>query len=465
MNMKKTVLFLMNGFGVEQLDSYSIYNAKLMPNLDSYTKKYLFSQIATPSYNLVSGYRFFSTGSKYPLSSSLIDSYIDKFDANKNLLFYLNNIKPESKIHLFLFLENDKSIEHLKAFLKFIKSKKENKVFLHLVLTGDNIDNYKEIERLIGKIVYEIVDCKIGMVVGINSLTAMNLIGLMNMFQKEIGEKWRELSKKISSLVSLKIEPKNVKEFFMNEGFKFDVNDSIFFFNYEFADVTNFITNITKLANHDNYFSMFPLKGIKYPMFAYPKSGISMANYLTKINAKALILANSTYIKAINYYCCGLQNIVSPQISFSKTDNDLLLNQENIKAIIRDSEYELIIINFQIDDIKNVAELNNKLSKLDGILGYIHDFCVENKISLFISSLYGIQREIPVDNFTKAFVNFAGKVPFIVIDPVFNKTNFILGLGDIYNLAHTVYTNINNKYDGGEVLIKKKSPLLKMLKK
>ena len=88
--MKKTVLFLMNGFGVEQLDSYSIYNAKLMPNLDSYTKKYLFSQIATPSYNLVSGYRFFSTGSKYPLSSSLIDSYIDKFDANKNLLFYLN---------------------------------------------------------------------------------------------------------------------------------------------------------------------------------------------------------------------------------------------------------------------------------------------------------------------------------------------------------------------------------------
>ena len=41
----------------------------------------------------------------------------------------------------------------------------------------------------------------------------------------------------------------------------------------------------------------------------------------------------------------------------------------------------------------------------------------------------------------------------------------MLGLGDIYNLSHTIYTNINNKYDGGEVLIKKKSPLLKMLKK
>lgn len=463
--MKKTVLFLMNGFGVEQLDSYSIYNAKLMPNLDSYTKKYLFSQIATSSYNLVGGYRVFSTGSKYPLSSSLIDSYVDKFETNQNLVFYLNSIKLESKIHLFLSLENDKSIEHLRSFLRFIKSKKENKIFLHLVLTGDNIDNYNDIERLISKIVYELVDCKIGIIIGANSLNLINLVGLMNMFQKEVGEKWREISKKISSLSSMKILPKDVKEFFINDGFSFDVNDSIFFFNYEFADITNFITNISKVSNHDNYFSMFPLKGIKYPMFAYPKSGISMANYLTKINAKALILANSANIKTINYYCCGLQNIVSPQISFAKTDDDLLLNQENIKSIIRDSDYELIIINFQIDNVKNVAELNKKLSKLDGILGYIHDFCVENKISLFISSLYGIQKEIPVDNFTKAFVNFAGKVPFIVIDPIFNKTNFILGLGDVYNLANTVYTNINNKHDGGEVLIKKKNALLKALKK
>lgn len=463
--MKKTVLFLMNGFGIEQLDSYSIYNAKLMPNLDSYTKNHLFAAISTPSYNLVSGYRVFSTGSKYPLSCSLIDSYIDKFETNKNLMFYLNSIKPEGKIHLFLSLENEKSIEHIRSFLKFIRSKKQNKIFIHLVLTGDNIDNYKEVERLINKIVYELVDCKLGIIVGINSLNAVNLLAFMNMFQNEVGEKWREVSKKISSLVSLKIEPKNVKEFFLNEGFKFDVNDSIFFFNYELADMTNFVNNISKLTNTDTYFSMFPLTGIKYPMFAYPKSGISMVNYLEKINAKALVLADSSSMRVINYYCCGLQSVVSPRISFAKTDNDLLLNQDNIKAIIRDSDYDLIMIDFRIDDAKNVDELNKKLSKLDGILGYIYDFCVENKISLFISSLYGMQKEIPVDNFTRAFINFAGKVPFVVIDPVFNKANFSLGLGDIHTLADTVYTNINSKHNGGDVLIKRKNPLLKMLKK
>ncbi len=463
--MKKTVLFLMNGFGIEQLDSYNIYNSKLMPNLESYTKKYLFSTIATSCYNLSSAYRTFSTGVKYPLSCSLIDDYINRFEENQNLSFFINSIKNEGKIHLFLALENEKVFEHLKEFLKFIKTKKTNTIYLHLVLTADNIDNYKEIERLINKIIYEIDDCKIGIIVGINSLNALNQNSFINMFQKQVGEKWREITKKINSLVSLKIEPRNVKEFYMNEGFNFNINDSIFFFNYEFVSLNNFIKEISKITNHDNYFSMFPVIGIKYPMFAFPKSGISMNNYLTKINAKALILADSRNIKLINYYCCGLQNIVSPQISFAKIDNDLLLNKEHIKSIIRDSEYDSIIINYQLDDIKSVPELNQKLIKLDGILGYIHDFCLENKISLFISSLYGMQKEMPVDNFTKAYVNFANKVPFIVVDPIFNKTNFILVPGDITNMAYTIYTNINDKFDGGKVLIKKKGALIKMLKK
>ena len=463
--MKKTVLFLMNGFGIEQLDSYSIYDNKLMPNLDSYTKNYLFSSITTPSYNMVSGYRVFSTKSKYPLSCYLIDNYINNLEANRNLVFYSNSVKPEGKIHLFLFLENEKILEHLKSFLKFLQCKKNNSIFIHLVLTGDNMDNYKEVERLVNKIVYEMTDCKIGIIIGSNSLNAINQSSFMNMFQNEIGEKWREISKKISSLVSMKIEPKNVKEFFLNDGFKFNVNDSIFLFNYEFCDMSNFTNNISKIANHDQFFSLFPINGVKYPMFSYPKSGVSMVNTLSKINAKALVLANSSNMKIINYYCNGLQNVLSEQLSFAKTDEDFLLKQEDVKAIIRDSNYDLIIINYQIDSIKTVDELRQKLSKLDGILGYIHDFCIENKISLFISSLYGIQKEIPVDNFTKAYINFAGKVPFIVIDPVFNKTNFTIGMGDITTLAETVYTNINNKYNGGEVLIKRKNQILKMLKK
>ena len=40
---KKTVLFLINGFGVEKKESYSIYDESIMPTFDELSKKYLFS--------------------------------------------------------------------------------------------------------------------------------------------------------------------------------------------------------------------------------------------------------------------------------------------------------------------------------------------------------------------------------------------------------------------------------------
>ena len=112
----------------------------------------------------------------------------------------------------------------------------------------------------------------------------------------------------------------------------------------------------------------------------------------------------------------------------------------------------------------SVAELNEKLGKLDMMLKVIHDFCVELKISLFVSSLYGMQKEIAVDNFVKATVNFSLKVPFIVIDPIFNKSNFSISSGNIYTMANTLYTNINPKNEGA-VLIRKKDFITKMIKK
>ena len=252
--MKKTVLFLMNGFGIEQIDSYNIYNSKLMPNLDSYTKNYLFTAIESKAYDLKSGYRTFSTASDLPLTYSLIDNYYLKFSENKNLNFYLNSIRPEGKVQLFLFYENEKSLEHIKSFCNYIKAK-NNKIYLHLVLTSHNTNNYKEIDKIVTKISYDFKDIKIGIIVGINQLMNQNLTSFMNLFKNEVGEKWKEVTKKISYLETSKIKPSDVKEFYMNEGFKFDVNDSLFFFNYEYYDISNFISNISTINNINDYCS------------------------------------------------------------------------------------------------------------------------------------------------------------------------------------------------------------------
>jgi len=457
--MKKTVLFLMNGFGIEQIGSYNVYNDKLMPNLDKYTKEYLFSSIDTKSFDMISGYRKFSLGLDIPLTYSLIDNYQDKFDKNPNINLFLNNIKENSKIQLYLFLENEKSFEHIKSFIKFIRKTKDNKMLLHLILTSKDDKNYKEVERILNKFIYDYKECSIASIVGLNTLTQTNLISYMNLLKNEVGEKWRELNRKFTSLTQDKILPIDVKEFYVNEGFKLESDDVFFFFNYEYTNLTNLVSNLS------NCYSLFQINGIKYSMFAYPKSNVSMANSLKKINTKSVILTNKQNIGLINYYCCGLENVSNDSIVYGNIDNNLLLNQEYIKSVIDNPNYNLIIIDYHIDDAKDVKELTDKLISLDYILGYIHDYIKEKEYSLFISSLYGMKKELPLDNFTKALVDFSSKVPFLVIDKVFTKTNFRIDFGDTYNLAHTVYTNINKEYDINAVLIKKKGIISKLLKK
>lgn len=460
--MKKTVLFLMNGFGIEQTDSYNIYNSKLMPNLDSYTQKYMFSSIESKEYNFMDGYRMFSTGNNVPLTYSLIKNYMEKFETNSNMNFYLNNITKESRIQLFMFIEDEQSLDHLKNLLTFIRTKHDNPIFLHIVLTSEDLNNYKQLERILTKINYDYKECKIATIIGKNTLTATDLTTYMNLLKNEIGEKWIELSRKFNASVSSKITPNNLKEFYVNDGFKIVDNDIYFFFNYEYIDLTNFLNNVNSLSPNSKYFSMFQIKGVQFPMFAYPMSSTSMVNSLKSIEAKALILTEPAYIPYTNYMANGLSNNIPENISYSRTDVNFGAAQ--LQSIIKDSNYDLIIIDYHVDNVTKVNELQDKLSKLDKIIGITHDICVENNISLFISSLYGMKKELEIDHFSKAFINFSSKVPVLVIDSVFNKVNFRLDFGNVHTLANTLYTNINKKYVG-DVLIKRKGYLSKMIKK
>ena len=74
--MKKNILLLINGFGVEQRDSYNVYKKELMPNLDRLTIEGLFSTLSSNYLDYKDGYRNFSIGIKIPLSYSIISNNI-----------------------------------------------------------------------------------------------------------------------------------------------------------------------------------------------------------------------------------------------------------------------------------------------------------------------------------------------------------------------------------------------------
>ena len=60
--MKKTVLFLINGFGIEKKDSYSIYDAKALPTLDEMMNNNLYTSLESNASDYTTGYQLFSTG-------------------------------------------------------------------------------------------------------------------------------------------------------------------------------------------------------------------------------------------------------------------------------------------------------------------------------------------------------------------------------------------------------------------
>ena len=95
MNDKKTVLFLMNGFGMEAPKSFNVYAPSLMPNLDRITHVYPFTTIYTSGTdaglnkkqigNFKSNYLSFSTEGKILKKEDIIADKLNNLEINNNL--------------------------------------------------------------------------------------------------------------------------------------------------------------------------------------------------------------------------------------------------------------------------------------------------------------------------------------------------------------------------------------------
>ena len=77
--MKKNILLLINGFGIEQSDSINVYSETLMPNMDRLTKEKLFVSLASKDLDYKDGYRKFSIGINESLTYSIIENNFSIF--------------------------------------------------------------------------------------------------------------------------------------------------------------------------------------------------------------------------------------------------------------------------------------------------------------------------------------------------------------------------------------------------
>ena len=292
--MRKTILLLINGLGIEKKDSYEVYSAALMPNMDYMTKNYLFSSLITEVGDYNNGYKSFSMDKEDKRKEDEIDKLIfdKKLDAHPSIK-ELCTIGNENKLHIFYILNDGSKLNQIKELIKITNPNKDKKVFIHLILTSTGINDYKNIVKVVSKLAFETGGyAKIGFVVGSEKI---NSDDVLRTIYKEYGEHWHESTRKFEVLEKDMVNPKESGVFYINNGFALSENDYLLFANFTNINIDKFYSEITKIPLKT--YSLYPLKDEIPSCFQKETNDVtSISDIITKYNIKLLVVTDNSRI-------------------------------------------------------------------------------------------------------------------------------------------------------------------------
>lgn len=473
----RSVLFLINGFGIEAKESYSVYDETVMPTFDNLCKKYMFSKLESKVFNTVDGFRNMSLE-----MSDLYNYRIYSRDATSGkvtaspVVSEINKslIEKKNKLHIFCFVDTSLQLaENLKHFITLINKEKDKKIFLHIVLTSNNFQDFPKILEVLSKINIEIEGmASIGMVMGLTNILNSNPIVELNFLLRnmitELGEKWSSFKQKLDVSYGTKTAPSLVKPFVVNTGFSVASNDLFMIWNYDNLDISNFIDGVKminygdKVTNEINFYSLFPVTyKEKIPhILNFEIAKTSLASNLKGLAIKSMIMCERGEIQGINYYLNGLQMINNPDISFVCLE-DKMLDPATVVSVINSYKQELMVISYNIKEVANIEELKALLTKIDKVIEAIYKNTEKNSYSIVISSLYGMNKVLP--NAKGEICNVVyNKVPIVYIDKFVTKKDYLINEGNITDLFKVCYKSIKKEYPG-ESLVTKKNILYRLI--
>lgn len=475
--MNKTVLYLINGLGVEKKDSFPIYNSRLMPNFDKLLNSNFFTTLETESSNYKEAYQVFSTGSSKQPEYSFLENllYTEEINNNNNFNQFKNFISNNSNLHIFVALDNN-IIDQLSDFLKHLKINHDKEVFIHIILKENDIESYKKLGSSYNYLRFKIQsNVKVGAILGkdilFNSDRKSDLLAFAKLLFKGFGEKWNEPLKKFESFKMNKKRPSEINAFYVNN-INMKENDTILFFDYEdnnYDELINILkTPISFVSNGMNlerlsFVSLFPLKTSLniQSMFGHVVSPYSVSKALIDNKLNALIIADNLNMNTINYMVNGLSFNQTNNVKYMTVLEKDLNNFNALNTVINDPNYNLIIINTRIDNLNTAEEIKGMLSYLDQNIKMVSEICTEH--TLIISSLFGINKTVTNEG-KNVDINFKGKVPMIYINKKISKANYILSSGTIYDLLTTSIKSIDSSINCRS-LLRKKGFMDKLLKK
>lgn len=446
--MKKSIIFLINGLGIEKPGSYSISLDQDMPNLCRTKETSFFTTAITNSLEYRSAYQQFFMGDTYKMELD----YIKENILNNNLVnnqvyqsFASNVSKQEAKLHIFLEPATERVVEQINDLVSNLNLPKNKKVYIHLLLPQLTVNDYNKLTEIINYIKYHIDErINVGFVIGkeylSEKLTADEKKQMCRLLFYCSAERWIRTEEKLQSLKEQNIIPCKAAGFCANNDCYIQNNDTILFFNTRREDYDKFITSI--YGNAQEVIKNAPINIPVYSLLKlYSQYNInsfaeninyenSLSNNLQKYNKKALILTNREHVNLINFYANGLNQINNPNIVFMILDESLY-DYNTVVNIIDNSDYDLIIFDYFMDASSTINNLKIGLRNIDKVLGNVV-VCSENKHSLFITSLFGLKEELPLADYNseKVLLDYEMQIPIFFFDYTYPASKYSLFPGD-----------------------------------
>lgn len=447
--MKKSVLFLLNGLGIEKAGSYSISIDQCMPKFSRVQETSYYTSSIINSLELRSAYQEFFLGDTFYKEIKFLEDNVFNINLEQNPVFqsFCNSCQVEnSKVHIFLEPTNDRIVELINELANRIPMNENKRIYLHLLLTQQTISDYKGLINTINFIKFHLNHhISVGFVIGkeafSDELTSEELIKAKKMFFYSSCERWAEVEKKLAILRDENTRPCVVPGFCATNDCVFGNNDTIFFFNTKRTTYDKFIDILLKFAPE-----VFRVDKANLPIFSLihldSKYNIpffsenvfyetSLSNLLKKSGKKALIITDESHFQLLNFLANGLNYVSNPAISFMKFDYNYLSNINNVVNLIDNSNYDFIIFDTHMDVSSTINNLKAQLERIDMIIGNIADTCV-NKHSLFISSLYGLKKEMPLADYNTEMVtiDYEMQIPIFFFDYSYPRSKYTLVPGD-----------------------------------
>ena len=458
MNGKKTILFLANGFGMEAKDSYSLGD-DLIPTVTKLSQEYMFTGLDAAgkecgySKNQVStyqtGYSCFSSGGYIDLAVRSMDRRIadNNFIDDKMISSIEFAVKNKSKMHIFFMIGDKFSYstgDQLSAFVKKCMEMKVKEVCIHLFVGYNSERGLKEAKnsiKAITRITADYDNVNISLIVGVDlvsdSTPVTNLSKLYQIATTSIGETWPDWQELFDMRYKNGIPDEQINPFLVRRRVLFESNDSIFIFNYEPMPITRYLSiiiNPKQLFNVDTnptnikITSLLPIQenSTLAHAYEYDLPDVYFTKDLEAINKKATLIADSSRAGYINSVLNGNRNEISLFLNTKsvKINNDYFAEMTQILLNeIKSGTNEYIIVDYNLlNDYKkgDIEKLKFNFSQMDKALRKVYEYTYPNHHMLIFTSLYGVKDEMVVND-EKVFINYANRVPFIIVDDVYSR--------------------------------------------